>query len=262
MLALEHDRSLVITVTLVTSEELGQMIFILRSVVIFDRNIRGCGTENGTGLLRNNTYAGVNGCLRLHTRANHRRLRSQKRHCLTLHVGSHQRTVGVIVLKERNKSGRYREHHLRGYVHVVKHMSLIFLCLLAETTGYILVDKMSLCVQGLVRLSHMVVVFLIRRHVDNFISYYRILGIGLVDLAVRSLNETVLVDPCIGRKRVDQTDVGTFRGLDGTHTSIVRIMNVADLESGAVSGQTSGSQGGQTSLVGQLAQRVVLIHEL
>ena len=48
MLSLEHDRSLVIAVALVTSEELGQMIFILRSVVVLDRNIRGCGTEHCT----------------------------------------------------------------------------------------------------------------------------------------------------------------------------------------------------------------------
>ena len=141
-------------------------------------------------------------------------------------------------------------------------MSLIFLCLLAETTGYILVDKMSLCVQRLIRLSHMVVVFLIRRHVDNFIGYYRVLRIGLIDPAVRSLNETVLVDPCIGRKRVDQTDVWTFRGLDGdtyVHSENnerrgprIRRGLWTDLR----------SQSGQTSLVGQLAQRVVLIHEL
>ena len=40
------------------------------------------------------------------------------------------------------------------------------------------------------------------------------------------------------------------------------IVNVTYLESGTVSGQTTGSQRGQTSLMGQLAQRVILIHEL
>ena len=39
-------------------------------------------------------------------------------------------------------------------------------------------------------------------------------------------------------------------------------MYISNLKSGSVSGQTAGTQSGQTSLVGQLTQRVVLIHEL
>ena len=55
---------------------------------------------------------------------------------------------------------------------------------------------------------------------------------------------------------------GTFRGLDGAHTAVVGVVNVTDLETGAVTGQTAGAQGGQTALVGQLGQGVVLVHEL
>ena len=40
------------------------------------------------------------------------------------------------------------------------------------------------------------------------------------------------------------------------------IVNVTDLEACAVSGQTAGAQCRQTALMGQLTQRVVLIHEL
>ena len=39
-------------------------------------------------------------------------------------------------------------------------------------------------------------------------------------------------------------------------------MDVADVEGGTVTGQAAGAQGGQTALVGQLSQRVGLIHEL
>ena len=39
-------------------------------------------------------------------------------------------------------------------------------------------------------------------------------------------------------------------------------MYVTHLESGTVTAQSSGSQSGKTSLMGQLAQRVILIHEL
>ena len=121
---------------------------------------------------------------------------------------------------------------------------------------------MSLRIQRLVRLCHMVVIFLVRCHVNNFIGYSRVFRIGLIDLAVRSLHKSVLVDPCVGGQGVDQTDVGTLRGLDGAHSSVMGVVYVADLESCTVSGQTARSQGGQTSLVGQLTQRVVLIHKL
>ena len=123
-------------------------------------------------------------------------------------------------------------------------------------------DEVSFLVQRRIRLSHMVIVFLIRRHVDYFVRYARILRIGLVDLAVRRLNESVLVDPCVACKGVDQTDVRTFRRLDRTHSSVVGVVYVSHLESRTVSGKTARSQCGETSLVGQLAQRVVLVHEL
>ena len=44
-----------------------------------------------------------------HTGSNYRSLCCKKRHCLTLHVGSHQRTVSIIVLQERNQRCSYRK---------------------------------------------------------------------------------------------------------------------------------------------------------
>ncbi|EKD22004.1 MAG: hypothetical protein ACD_87C00215G0001 [uncultured bacterium] len=40
-----------------------------------------------------------------HPRTHQRRLRLHQRHRLPLHIGSHQGTVGIVVLKERNQSG-------------------------------------------------------------------------------------------------------------------------------------------------------------
>src|SRR5699024_8882091 len=134
--------------------------------------------------------------------------------------------------------------------------------LFAVTTGYVLVDEVSLFVQRLVRLRYMVVILLVRGHIYNLIGNTRVLRIRVVNLAVRSLHEAVLVNSCIGCKGVDQTDIRTLGSLDRTHSSVVRIVYVADLESGSVSGQTAGTQGGETSLVRQLTQRVVLIHKL
>ena len=121
---------------------------------------------------------------------------------------------------------------------------------------------MSVRIQLLVRLRYMVIILFVRRHVDYLVGNPRILRIGFVNLAVRRLDEAILVDSRIGRQRVNKADVRSLRGLDGAHSSIMGIMHVADLEACAVSGQTARSQSGQTALVRQLAQRVVLIHEL
>ncbi len=50
--------------------------------------------------------------------------------------------------------------------------------------------------------------------------------------------------------------------LDRAHSSVMAVMYVTYLESGTVTGQTARAQCGQTTLVGQFCQRVVLIHEL
>ena len=51
--------------------------------------------------------------------ADHRRLRPQQRHGLTLHIGTHQGPVGVVMLQERYKRRRHA-HDLHGRnVHVV-----------------------------------------------------------------------------------------------------------------------------------------------
>ena len=104
-----------------------------------------------------------------------------------------------------------REHHLRGYVHVVEHLTLVLLSLLTVTTGYVLLDEVTFLVQRGVSLCYMVVIFLISGHIYNILGNAGIVRISFVDLAVRSLYETVLVDSCIACKRVDQTDVRSLR---------------------------------------------------
>ena len=111
-------------------------------------------------------------------------------------------------------------------------------------------------------LRHMVVILFIRRHIDHFVRDARVLRIAPVHHAVRRLNKAVLVDARVAGKRIDQTDIRSFRRLDRAHPSVVRIVNVADLESGAVTGKTAGAQRGETALVRQLAERVVLVHKL
>ena len=63
--------------------------------------------------------AGVDRGAVLHAGADERRLGAEQRHGLALHVGAHQRAVGVVVLEERDHRGRDRHHLARRDVHVV-----------------------------------------------------------------------------------------------------------------------------------------------
>ena len=82
------------------------------------------------------------------------------------------------------------------------------------------------------------------------------------DLAVRGLDEAVLVDPRVGGQRADQADVRALGGLDGAHAAVVRGVDVTDLEAGPLTGEAAGAEGREAPLVGQARQRVVLVHEL
>ena len=83
-----------------------------------------------------------------------------------------------------------------------------------------------------------------------------------LDLPVGRLDEAVLVDSAVGRQRADQADVRTFRGLDRADTAVVAVVDVADVEAGALTRQAARTEGREAALGGQLGQRVGLVHEL
>src|SRR5207302_10944299 len=68
--------------------------------------------------------------------------------------------------------------------------------------------------------------------------------------------------PRKGRHSTVQTDVRAFRRFDRTNPAVVRRMNVADFETGAIARETAWSEGGQAALVRQFGERIRLIHEL
>ena len=238
------------------------MDLFLLTVIIINADSLGRYITDSSRFLGYHADTGVYCCLFFHTGTYYRCFGAQKRHGLTLHVGSHQCTVRIVVLQERNQCSSHREYHSRGYIHVIKHFPGIFLCLIQITSGDGFSHEMSFCIQCFVRLCYMIIIFFVRSHVDYFVGNAGVLGIGLVDLTIRSLYETIFINSCITCKRVDQTDVRTFGSLDRAHSSVMGIMYISNFESGTISGQTAGAQCRQTSLVGQLTQRVILIHKL
>ena len=86
--------------------------------------------------------------------------------------------------------------------------------------------------------------------------------LALDDLAVRRDQEAVLIDAGIDRQAGDQTDVGSFRRLDGTDPAIVGDVHVAHLEPGPFAVESAGPQGAEPAFVGELGQRIGLIDDL
>ena len=117
--ALVDDRLLVEARALVGPGELGQPVGVARAVVGHDRDVVGGQLLDDAGLVGDDDVGRVDCGPQLHAGADQRRLAAQQRNGLALHVGAHQRTVGVVVLEERDHRRRDRHHLARRDVHVV-----------------------------------------------------------------------------------------------------------------------------------------------
>jgi hypothetical protein len=85
---------------------------------------------------------------------------------------------------------------------------------------------------------------------------------AVLHASVRRLDEAVFIDAGEARKRADKADVRAFRRLDRADAAVVGGMHVADFEACALTGETARSKGREAALVGDLGERVGLIHEL
>ena len=194
---------------------------------------------------------GVTGGTVLHAGADVGRLGPQQRHGLALHVGAHQRTVGVVVLEERDQRRGDRHDLLRADVdevdlgrrHVadvgggteealgLEHLAEVFEAgrLRRPAHEHAGVADRPVVLERRVRLGDDVVLFFVGRHVDDLAG-----DLAVLDLAVRRLDEAELVDAGVGGQTTDQADVRAFRGLDRAHPAVVAEVHVADFEAGAL----------------------------
>ena len=201
-----------------------------------------------TGGLGGDHVTGVDRGAVLHAGADQRRVALDQRHGLALHVGAHQRAVGVVVLEERDQGGRDRHHLARRDVHVVDLVAPG--CRRSRRHAVRTSTRSSANVlssrQQRVGLRDDEAVLLVGGEVVDLVG-----DLALLDLAVRRLDEAERVDPPERRERADQADVRALRRLDRAHPAVVRRVDVADLEAGAVTGETTGAERGEPALVRQ-----------
>ena len=106
----------------------------------------------------------------------------------------------------------------------------------------LLSHEMSVSIKFLVSLCYDVFIFFVcckDIHTSSVTTGFA--GSVLSKFTIRSFDKAILIYSCIRCKRVDKTDVWSFRCLYRTHTAIMCIMNISNLESGSVSRKTTRS---------------------
>ena len=256
--ALADQRTLVDAGALVGALELREAVGGVGAVVVHRLDEVGGHLLDHTGGVGDDHVTGVNGSAVLDAGADQGAVALDERDRLALHVGTHERAVGVVVLEEGDQGRRDRHHLARRDVHVVD--------LAREELGDLavaladqhpLVDELALLVERGVGLRDDVAVLVVGGEVVDLVG-----DLTVLDLAVGRLHEAERVDPAVGGQRADQTDVGTLRGLDRAHAAVVRRVDVTDLHAGAVAGETTRAERGEAPLVRQTGDRVGLVHEL
>ena len=240
--ALGDDHALVVRVARVRAHELVDRVELGGAVVVQDgHEVRGDFLDHA-GLGGQHRVAGVQGRVALHTGAHEWRLGREQRHGLTLHVGAHERAVGVVVLEVRDQGGGHRHHLARGHVHELdvrgghEHR---FTRAVGGTREDGVLGEATVVGQRSVGLRNGEPSLVVRGEVDDVVGY------GAVhDAAVGRLDETERVDPRVGRERTDQTDVRAFRRLDRAHAAVMRGVHVTDLHARAIAGEATGTQRG------------------
>ena len=156
-----------------------------------------------------------------------------------------------------HQRGGDRHHLVRRDVHELDHLGRDQLEVAVQARRDQVLAELTLLVEVGRRLGD-VLAFLFERRVPA-----ELVGdLAVLDLAVRRLDEAVLVDAGVGRERRDEADVRTFRRLDRADAAVVRGVNVAHFEARALAGETARPEGREAALVRDLGERVRLVHEL
>ena len=163
--------------------------YLVFRTLVFDLYLGSVGENDLAVALGHNLDAAVGDHILLDTRADDRGFRCHQGHGLAHHVRAHQRTVGVVVLEERDEAGRNRSDLVRSHVHQVhlvrrNHGEIGSLTRL-DTLG---LQEIALVVDRHVRLRHNLALFLLGRVVVDV----RVVQVdpAVLHRAVRRLDES------------------------------------------------------------------------
>ena len=187
-----------------------------------DAGHHACTTGNDDG-------AGVNRHRGFEAGSNKRRARIQQRDRLTLHVRAHQRAVGVVVLKERNERRGDGHQLFRRHVHVVDIGRRREREVATFARQHQIIDERAVWIELGICLRDDGVFFAVGVQPHDFTRHAAVLHD-----TIRRFDKAEIVYASVAGERRDQTDVRTFRRLNGTHPAVLRVMHVSHFEAGAL----------------------------
>ena len=169
-LAFIADRTKVNRHILVCTTELRDAVFFQRRLetyelfffrtVVQNTNGRSVHIFNHAITLSRNHRTGILTYLFFYTGTYNRRFATQQRHGLAHHVWTHQRTVRVVMLQERNQRCGNRSNLLRSHVHQIHIRRGNNRIIVILTTLYFLTDKRTVIIQRRITLSDNLAFFL------------------------------------------------------------------------------------------------------
>ena len=185
-------------------------------VVAADFDAAGIDVGDLSGASSPHDHRAVPGDFTFHPGADDRRFGDQQRDGLSLHVRTHQRSVGVVVLQKRNQTGRYADHLAGRDIHVIDLIGLHDLEVAADAGDQVRPGHQCAALDLGVGRRDVGFVFLIGPQPDD------VIGDGtLFDAAVGRDQESVIVHPGVDRQRTDQADVRAFRRFDRADSTVV-----------------------------------------
>src|SRR5574343_372522 len=217
------DRTLVDVGVLVRTGVLDQVVDIDTDftgqcfvIVDTDHDTTGIHIIDHATTTRHNRRTRVNRHGTFDARTDHRFFRAQARYSLTLHVGTHQGAVGVIMLEEGHQRCRNRHDLRRCHVHVLNSRCRLKQGFALVTAGDQLIGQLAGLIDFGVGLGDDVLTFFNRRQVIDFSS-----NATIDHFTIRRFDEAIFVHAGIQCQRVDQADVRAFRRFDRAHTTVV-----------------------------------------
>ncbi len=176
---------------------------------------------------------------------------------MTLHIGAHEGAIGIVVLEERNQGGSDRHNLPRRDVHEVHARPRHECKFILKATGHQVIDQAIVFVEARIGLCDHISPILDGRQILDLVG-----DLTIHDPAARGFEKPIGVGSCIDRQGIDQPDVRTFRRFNRADSAVMSRMDVAHLKPGAFASQPARPQCRDAPLVGDLRQRIVLIHEL
>ncbi len=247
-----HDGLLIEAGALVELGELAEFVFI---GVADDDSFRIDVGDSACGF-RANDHATVGADVLLHARRNDRRVNFDKRDRLPLHVRTHQRTVGVVMLEERNERCGNADDLLGRTVDILNLRGIHLGKFTIDPRENRAFFQLSVLIDRIARRENRLHLF-VGAESDDFVGDF-----AVFHFAVRREQEAVLINGRVNTQRADQADVRAFRRFDRADSTIVGDVHVADFKACAFAVEPAWPKRGKPTLVDKARQGIRLIDDL